>query len=80
MLCVLVGRGRYAGGVDRPVDADGNPPPEIEIRAPRRFKRADPRRGNVYTVDVNVFVRAGVTRDGEPQYVLDRKITEEVTD
>lgn len=77
MLCVLVGKGRFSGGVDRPAGPDGNPPAEIEIESPRRFRRTDPRRGDLYAVDVSVWRHDGETGDGEPRYVLDRTYTDE---
>ncbi|MEJ2865064.1 hypothetical protein [Actinomycetospora flava] len=80
MLCVLAGRGRYAGGVYREPGPDGGPPAEIELESPRRFARTDPRLGDVYEVHVAVWRRAGTTRDGEPQYVHDRTYLAERTD
>ncbi|HEY2220544.1 hypothetical protein [Actinomycetospora sp.] len=77
MLCVLAGRGRYSGGVDRPAGPDGGPPPEIEIVAARRPKRVDAEVGEVYDVDVLVYRLDGSTPDGEPRYVRDRDYTEE---
>ena len=79
MLCILAGRGRYGGGVDRPAGPDGDPPPEIEVVARRRAKRVDPDLGQVYDVDVLVYRLDGTTPDGEPLYFRDRNVTEERT-
>jgi len=77
VLCVLVGPGRYNGGVDRPPGPDGGPPPEVEVVAKRRLVRVDPEAGDVHQVDVVVYRFDGLTVDGEPRYVRDRAFTEE---